>query len=155
MTADAFYAAEDLRVLTPEAFEFVLGNELKRAVRSQNFVTLVLMTVTPEEPPADPADRPAVRLAQIIAHDVRETDLLTCLDDTLGLALLDADPASGSRVVDRLMSRLEHYAFPTPLAIAVGTASCPTDATDFEGLRRQAAARQVAGRRIRRRLQNA
>ncbi|HXH06373.1 MAG TPA: hypothetical protein VNI83_07250 [Vicinamibacterales bacterium] len=155
MTADAFYAAEDLRVLTPEAFEFVLSNELKRAVRSQNFVTLVLMTVTPEVPPVDPADRPAVRLAQIVAHDVRETDLLTCVNDTLALALLDADPASGSRVIDRLMGRLEHYEFPHPLTIAVGAASCPTDATDLEGLRRQAAARQIAGRRTRRRLQNA
>ena len=40
MTADPFLD-EDYRVLTSEAFEFVLTNELKRAVRSQNFLTLV------------------------------------------------------------------------------------------------------------------
>ena len=32
----------DSRVLTPGAFEFVLDSELKRAVRSQNFLTLVV-----------------------------------------------------------------------------------------------------------------
>ena len=42
MTTDPFLE-EDFRVLTPEAFEFVLTNELKRAVRSQNYVTLVLL----------------------------------------------------------------------------------------------------------------
>ncbi len=40
MTLDPFLN-ENSRVLTPEAFEFVLSNELKRAVRSQNFLTLV------------------------------------------------------------------------------------------------------------------
>ena len=32
-----------MALLTPETFEFVLTNELKRAVRSQNFVTLALI----------------------------------------------------------------------------------------------------------------
>ena len=32
-----------MAVLTPETFDFVLTNELKRALRSQNFVTLVLI----------------------------------------------------------------------------------------------------------------
>ena len=35
MTADPFLEEEDFRVLTPEAFDFVLNNELKRAVRSE------------------------------------------------------------------------------------------------------------------------
>ena len=43
MTTGEPFLPEDFRVLTPEAFDFVLNNELKRAVRSQNFLTLVLM----------------------------------------------------------------------------------------------------------------
>ena len=49
MTGDPFLR-EDFRVLTPEAFEFVLNNELKRAVRSQNFLTLLLVEPTPTDP---------------------------------------------------------------------------------------------------------
>ena len=38
---------DDPRALTPEVFEFVVTNELKRAMRSQNFVTLLLVDPTP------------------------------------------------------------------------------------------------------------
>ena len=41
--AGDFFLREDLRVLTPEAFDFVLNNELKRAVRSQSFLTLLVV----------------------------------------------------------------------------------------------------------------
>ena len=50
MAADPFLD-EDSRVLTPEAFDFVLRNELKRAVRSQNFLTLLLVQPTPRGAP--------------------------------------------------------------------------------------------------------
>ena len=49
MASDPFLR-EDFRVLTPEAFDFVLNNELKRAVRSQNFLTLLLVEPTPTDP---------------------------------------------------------------------------------------------------------
>jgi hypothetical protein len=37
------FFAEGSRLLTPDAFEFVLDGELKRAVRSQNFLTLIVL----------------------------------------------------------------------------------------------------------------
>ena len=43
MTRDEFFAEGGARVLTPSAFGFVLGGELKRAVRSQSFLTLVVL----------------------------------------------------------------------------------------------------------------
>ena len=46
MTPGEPFLEEDFRVLTPEAFDFVLNNELKRAVRSQNFLTLLLLEPT-------------------------------------------------------------------------------------------------------------
>ena len=39
---------EDSKLLTPGAFEFVLESELKRAVRSQNYLTLVTVEATRE-----------------------------------------------------------------------------------------------------------
>ena len=60
MATDQFFEEEGSRLLTPNAFEFVLDGELKRAVRSQNFLTLVVLEtrrewegleVTADDPP--------------------------------------------------------------------------------------------------------
>jgi diguanylate cyclase (GGDEF)-like protein len=150
MMADAFFQ-EDFRVLTPEAVEFVLNNELKRAVRSQNFLTLVLVEPTLRGVASgDNGERDhAVReIARLISRDVRETDLLSHTGmGRLSVVLLDADLQDSLRVIDRLMSRLEHYEFAQPLAIGVGAACCPTDGADADSLRRAAETRPVHPRR--------
>src|SRR5688572_4341121 len=103
MAGDPFLE-EDLRVLTPEAFEFVLNNELKRAVRSQNFLTLLLVEPTPQSGDIPPDRAPAVRqIARIVSREVRETDLLSqTREGQLSVVLLDADLQNSLRVVDRL-----------------------------------------------------
>jgi len=144
MGAESFQ--EDARVLTPEAFDFVLSNEVKRAVRTQNLLTLVLMDAAVSEPRVE--GEPAREIARLVAEELRETDLLSRVGDTrVALVLLDADITGSIRVIDRLAARLEHYVFPQPLSIAIGAACCPTDATDPESLRREAAARQLLTRR--------
>ena len=156
MPGDSFFE-EDRRVLTPEAFNFVLTNELKRAVRSQNFLTLVLMEPTPRpaEPPVDPGA--AVRqIAKIVSREVRETDLLSqTAEGQLSVVLLDADLPNSLRVVERLMSRLDHYEFATPLTIEVGAACCPTHGADAETLRRAAESRPLPRREDRGNASNA
>ena len=150
MTPDHFLE-EDFRVLTPEAFEFVLSNELKRAVRSQNFLTLVVVepTIAGAAGGGNGEREQAVReVARLISREVRETDLLSHTDKgQLSVVLLDADLPNSMRVIERLMSRLEHYEFPRPLAIDVGAASCPTHGADADSLRRAAEARPVHPRR--------
>ena len=49
MTRDA-KADEGFGGLPPDAFDFVFSNELKRAIRSQNFLTLVLIEAKPTMP---------------------------------------------------------------------------------------------------------
>jgi hypothetical protein len=137
---------EERRLLAPNAFEFVLDGELKRAVRSQNYLTLVTleasrewdgMTVTAD-------DGTVEEMAQIVRHEVRDTDLLGYTDTgTLSLVLLDADFTNSTRVIDRLVQRMDHYDFPTPLRVSVGAACYPTDAVDADSLRRQAVSRPV------------
>ena len=118
-------------VLTTETFDFVLTNELKRAVRSQNFVTLVLMEPNAGERPG------AVReIAGLVSRELRETDLLATDERTVSLVLLDADLQSAARVIERVMARLEHYQFSTPVDIQVGAACCPTHGADVETLKR-------------------
>jgi hypothetical protein len=156
MPSDPFLD-EDSRVLTPEAFDFVLTNELKRALRSQNFLTLLVMEPTPK-PASPPVDRTrAVRqVARLVSREVRETDLLSQTGEgRLSVVLLDADMPSSMRVIDRLMSRFENYEFPTPLTVAVGAACCPTHGADAESLRRAAEARPVHRRENRGNASNA
>ena len=146
MATDPFLE-EDFRVLTPEAFDFVLTNELKRAVRSQNFVTLVLMepavkgeAVTEETM----REEPVRQVARLVSRDVRETDLLSHTGrGRLSVVLLDADLENSIRVIDRLMGRLDHYEFARPLTFEVGAACCPTHGVDAASLRRVAESRPI------------
>lgn len=150
MAADPFLE-EDFRVLTPEAFEFVLNNELKRAVRSQNFLTLLLLEPTLADAPAGAngeRERLVKHIAGLVSREVRETDLLSQTDrNRLSIVLLDADLQNSMRVVDRLMSRFEHYEFSRPIRIEVGAACCPTHGADAESLRLAAESRPVHTRR--------
>jgi len=150
MTADPFLD-EDYRVLTSEAFEFVLNNELKRAVRSQNFLTLV--NVIPHMSggagaAAGDCEVAVKQIARLISRDVRETDLLAETDKgRLSLVLLDADMPNSMNVIARLRTRLDAYAFPKPLTLEIGAATCPTHGADVESLRRTAETRAMYSRR--------
>lgn len=147
MAGDPFLE-EDLRVLTPEAFDFVLNNELKRAVRSQNFLTLLVVEPTPSSPSERTPPEVVREVARLVSREVRETDLLSQTNQgQLSVVLLDADLHNSMQVIDRLVSRLAHYEFPTPVAIEVGAACCPTHGADAETLRRAAEARPVHPRR--------
>jgi hypothetical protein len=152
MTADPF-TNEDFRVLTPDAFEFVLGNELKRAVRSQNFLTLVHVEPTLANGgggPSNERDRAVREVARLISREVRETDLLSHTGHgRLSVVLLDADLPNSLTVIERLMARLTHYQFAEPLHIEVGAASCPTHGSDAQSLRHAAEAHPIhhSGRR--------
>jgi len=142
---DSFYE-EGSKLLTPGAFEFVLDSELKRAVRSQNFLTLVLLEASREwEGMMVTADDGTVHeVAQLVGKEVRDTDLLGHTErGTIAIVLLDADYENSTRVVDRLVSRIDNYGFPTPLRIAVGAACYPTHAVDADSLKRQAQARPI------------
>jgi len=142
---DSFFE-DDSRLLTPRAFEFVLDGELKRAVRSQNFLTLVVFEAKREwEGIMVTADEGTVdEVAQLVGREVRDTDLLGKTEKgMLSLVLLDSDFDNSARVIDRLVARIDSYDFPTPLRISVGAACYPTHAVDADTLKRQAASRPI------------
>jgi hypothetical protein len=147
MASDPFLH-EDSRVLTPEAFDFVLNNELKRAVRSQNFLTLLLVAPTVTNPERVPQSEVVGEVARLVSREVRETDLLSqTTDGQLSVVLLDSDLHNAMQVVDRLLARFQHYEFDTPVVVEVGAATCPTHGADAETLRRAAEAHPVHPRR--------
>src|SRR6201996_5226035 len=138
---------ENSKLLTADAFEFVLDSELKRAVRSQTYLTLVTVEASREwEGMTVTADDGTLQeVAQLISREVRDTDLIGPPDrGTLALVLLDADFEHSERVIVRLVSRIENYEFPTQMRIALGAACYPTHAVDAESLKRQAMSRPVA-----------
>ena len=148
MKAGNPFLQEDSRVLTPEAFDFVLNNELKRAVRSQNFLTLLLVEPMPRDPERSPQAEVVREVAKLVSREVRETDLLSqTTEGQLSVVLLDSDLHNSMQVVDRLIARFEHYEFDTPVVVEVGAATCPTHGADAETLRRAAEARPVHPRR--------
>ena len=135
-------------MLTPEAFDFVLNNELKRAVRSQNFLTLLLVEPMARNPERWPQAEVVREVAKMVSREVRETDLLSqTTAGQLSVVLLDSDLQNAMQVVDRLIARFEHYEFDTPVVVEVGAATCPTHGADAETLRRAAETRPVHPRR--------
>jgi GGDEF domain-containing protein len=150
MRKSSFYE-ESSTLLTPGAFAFVLDSELKRAVRSQTCLTLVVVEALREcEGLTVSADNGTLQdVAQIIGREIRETDLLAHTDEgTLTLVLLAADVDDSTHVVDRIVSRMERHGFPIALRIAVGAACYPTDAVDAGSLKRQALSRPLMRWRV-------
>ena len=129
------------RVVTLEAFDFIFRNELKRAVRAQNFLTLLRL----ETSPVVKTERSNItrQLARLVGADVRETDLVAEGEGgRVWVLLLDTDLRSSMPVLDRLLSRFRHYQFSTPIGIEIGAACCPTHGTDVDALKRAADVRQ-------------
>jgi hypothetical protein len=146
MTTTSGFYEDGSKLLTPGAFDFVLDGELRHALRSQNFLTLVLVEAAREwDGVLVTADESTVaEMAEIIGGEVRDTDLIGHTDKgALTLALLDADLEHSARVIERLASRIEYYEFPMALRIAVGAACYPTHASDAETLKREAMSRPV------------
>jgi len=137
---------EGPRLLTPQAFDLVLDSELKRAVRSQNFLTLVVLEARREwDGMTMDADEGTVAdVARIVGQEIRDTDLIGAVQPgKVSLVLLDADPESSRRVIDRLVQRIDSYDFPAPIQISMGAACYPTHAVDAESLKQRALSRPV------------
>jgi GGDEF domain-containing protein len=147
MAPDEFYEEKGSRLLTPDAFELALDSELKRAVRSQSFLTLVVLETSREwdgiTVTAD--DGTMQEMAEIVGHEMRDTDLFSYSGNgVLSLVLLDADYENSTKLIDRLVQRLDAYDFPTPLRVSIGAACYPTDAVDSGSLKHQAITHPVA-----------
>src|SRR5205814_10512057 len=81
---------------------------------------------------------------QRTSHERRHTHLLGRTETrVLSLVLLDADYDNGTGVIDRLVQRIDHYEFTTPLRISVGAACYPTHGVDPDSLKDQALSHPV------------
>jgi GGDEF domain-containing protein len=149
MSSGSFYE-EGSKLLTSSAFQFVLDSELKRAVRSQSYLTLITIEASREwEGMTISADDGTLQeVAQIIGNEVRDTDLLGHTGQgTLAIVLLDADFEHSQRVINRLVTLIENYEFANALRFALGAACYPTHAVDAASLKRHAMSSPIVSRR--------
>jgi GGDEF domain-containing protein len=127
-------------ILTRDAFNFMADHQLRYAQRTQEFVTLVVITAERESRELlVAADEWMMReLGRVIRCVVRNTDLVgRTADGTLCLLLSGIDTGRAAPVIDRLYEHLSRYRT-SPLQINVGAACCPTHASCSDELFRQA-----------------
>ena len=142
MTQTRFHDAAP-GLLTHEAFSFIVDHLLKHALRTQEFLTLVVFVAERESQGAIvAADEWIVRgLARIIRVAVRETDLLgRTADGMLSLMLAGIDTERATKVIHRLNEQLKRYGAASATQWSIGVASCPTHAIRVDDLMRYAIA---------------
>ena len=143
MTRAEFFDAAS-GILTRDAFNFMVEHQLRCAQRTQEFVTLVVITVEHEsrELMAAADELNIGELGRIIRYAVRSTDLLgRVADGVLSLLLAGIDSDRAASVIGRLNEHLKRYRT-FPLQISVGAACCPTHAICADELFRQAYSRR-------------
>ncbi len=146
MTQTRFHDAAP-GLLTHEAFSFIVDHLLKHALRTQEFLTLVVFVAERESQGAIvTADEWIVRgLARIIRVAVRETDLLgRTADGMLSLMLAGIDTERATKVIHRLNEQLKRYGAASATQWSIGLASCPTHAIRVDDLLRYAIAERKA-----------
>jgi GGDEF domain-containing protein len=134
------------RLLTPGALQFVLNRELRRAVRSHNVLTLVVVRADRDRggSPVPADDRTLQEIGQLLEREMRENDLVGYLEPgLLALVLLNTDYGRTERLVDRLIESIETHPFPVPVRVVIGAACYPTHAMGAASLRRWAVSHPI------------
>ena len=147
MTSNNSSFASSPKLLAPTAFGFVLDRELKRAMRSNARLSIVVVETTRSVDGATVTadERTIQEVARLLNDEMRDHDLLGYTDGgTLSLLLRGTDYSCSVRVVDRLLARLETHQFAFPIQIALGAACYPTHAMGAESLKRWALSHPIA-----------
>ena len=114
-------------------FRYLAELEVLRAMRYQNYATLILIEV--DRHLRD--DGNLEKLLQIVREEIRVTDLVGQISQTrLGIILLHADPRSACIPSERILSRAKAYFHGqgNGCMISVGGVCCPNHGTDKETL---------------------
>ena len=101
------------RIVDKEAFLFLLDYEVKRARRYQNFISLLLMRLTPANGDDSRDFNACYRiLKSVLMEEMRETDILgTLAENELAALLPYADTLAGEHAKSRFENNLKDYDF--------------------------------------------
>jgi len=120
-------------------FDRLADLELKRGLRYQSFVALLLIKPYADE--GAPIQEIAIRLAELIQKQIRDTDLVGNYDaNVLSILLLNSDNTIAQNVARRLSALMSQYfgAVFNQIQFNIGGACFPLNATDLRSLYHQA-----------------
>jgi hypothetical protein len=133
-SAPHLFREEDLRHL--------LLREVQRSTRYQDFLSLCLIATAHPESPA-PAPQ-ASSVARQIAELLRATDIVGTIGSDIAVLLVHTPYPDAVMIVDRIRERVGREG---RVALTMGLASFPTDATSDAGLLAHAQAELQAAQR--------
>ncbi len=102
------------RILSKDIFLCFLDREVKRALRYQNFICILLMELKPcaQENDGKCPESCQETLASVLTEEMRETDIIGSLDENKFATLLPyAGEDEGNLAKARLESQLKYYDF--------------------------------------------
>lgn len=131
-----------------EVFGALVAIELKRSLRYQNYLTLLLIEA--RSGGAAGGERQngnvASKLTALVRAVIRETDLIGAPEENLlTIVLLNSDNRTANRVAERLSSWVSQY-LGVGNHLSIGGACFPTHATDLRGLYQSASGMLAAAR---------
>jgi Diguanylate cyclase, GGDEF domain len=127
-------------LFTKEVFSSLLELEVRRSLRYQNFLSLLLMEATPNSSRDSRKDKTSFtdRIVSLISTQIRDTDLIgTAGENTISIVLLHSDKQSAVKVANRLNLLALSYMGPEESSqshLNFGMACVPTHATDSGSL---------------------
>lgn len=119
------------RIFSEFEFRHLLAREVQRSTRYQDFLTLCLVRAAH---PAVAADDLNTALSLRIADMLRATDVVGFLGQDVAVLLVHTADSDATTIVERIRERVKTFeppgsSSPAPLAVRLGVASFPTDAT--------------------------
>ena len=117
---------EKTELLLSDFFDFLVGWEIKRSLRYQNFTTLLILE------PDQSAQTPSTlkTLVNLIKKNIRETDLIARIgQDKFGILLLISDIDEAYVIASRIIDHVRNYIFSKEkaqhLTVSIGGACFP------------------------------
>lgn len=119
------------RIFSEFEFRHLLAREVQRSTRYQDFLTLCLVRAA--HPGVAAADLNTA-LSRRIADMLRATDVVGFLGQDVAVLLVHTADSDAATIVERIRERVKTFeppgsSSPAPLAVRLGAASFPTDAT--------------------------
>ena len=131
------------RIVAKDLFLYLLDQEVKRALRYLNFISILLIRLVPSSKDNDAKGFEACRqtLANMLTQEMRETDILCFLEKNKAIALLPyADAIAGDQARVRFESTLKYYDFGSwGYEVMVQEFCFPRDGTNTTELLKKAA----------------
>jgi diguanylate cyclase (GGDEF)-like protein len=127
-----------------EIFDLILEMELKRSLRYQNFISLLLIEANPKVAAARVEENSALseKMAALIRKELRESDIIGTYDkNTVRVILLYSDETVAGKIADRLRIWMSNYFGEEgnhSSKVSLGDACFPSQANDLGSLYRKA-----------------